>query len=316
MEESGHYYTVYFTSLSVGFDPAIAYRHAVLAQMPDQVNWLDAAHMHILQCRSGSEVNLSGREQAVDRRWRYSIEYGLHSLPDWNGGHTSSEFQRTATRNMLNAEDPASLKFGLLLHRLGDTYAHSIMGNEKEMYTVTRSGRVEACFSPYNIGHARHMHDPDYPFLRTGLFDQYLTDLYTVLNNKARDRANAHLVRRSPVLSLDQIKAVFKRILTDPHGRVQETLQLMEQTMQANQGGVTPTGPYMDRAQIHLIQAIREASVKYLGIAMESYQPERSTGRTLPQFLREHRELAPLQIDETKINDAVRGIQRTLETAR
>ena len=34
MEESGHYYTVYITSLAVGFSEPLAYQHATITHRP------------------------------------------------------------------------------------------------------------------------------------------------------------------------------------------------------------------------------------------------------------------------------------------
>ena len=58
MEEAGHYYTVYYTSLAVGFREDVAYTQAVLAQMPDEISWLDAASLHKLTLQYGAMAYL------------------------------------------------------------------------------------------------------------------------------------------------------------------------------------------------------------------------------------------------------------------
>src|SRR5260221_11333523 len=90
MEESGHYYTVYFTSLSVGFAEDVAYQQAVMAQMPDEVGWLDAANLHTDECLGFKEFDLNSNKLKVPNEWRYLVEYALHSLPDKRTANTSS----------------------------------------------------------------------------------------------------------------------------------------------------------------------------------------------------------------------------------
>ena len=190
MEEGGHYYTVYYASLAAGFNNDTARKQAVLAQMPDEVGWLDASNMHKKQCIGSNETDLRGTNRSVPSQWRYEVENGLHSLPEVTdtAETRSSSFQRSYTTGLLLRESPVSLKFGLLLHRLGDSYAHSIMHNESYMYTVTRTDK---CFSDPNLsnfGHLRHMHDPDYAFLRTDLFYSYLGNLYAILLKKVNEK--------------------------------------------------------------------------------------------------------------------------------
>jgi len=297
MEESGHYYTVYFTSLAVGFKEEIAYRHAVLAQLPDEVGWLDAANMHINQCSRSKEYDLNGNKRRVDYRWRYDIEYAIHSLPDKINGNSSSSFQRSATQKMLSEEDPLSLKFGLLLHRLGDTFAHSMISNETKMYTVSATGDYTQCIPLDSLGHARDGHDPDFPFLRPTLYDKYLTELYNVLNQKARQPRYADYVRKTRPLLLEEIRIIFKKILTDEHGIVSASMRA---------GLIKPT------TQIFFIQQIREHAIRNLGITMKPYAPERIEKQTLTQFLSEHHELDSLAINEQKMNEAVTSIKKDL----
>jgi hypothetical protein len=292
MEESGHYYTVYFTSLAVGFSTDVAYNHASLAQMPDEVGYLDAAHMHILQCVYRSEYNLSGHMQKSAHEWRFLIEFALHSLPDKSGGNASSAFQRMATSRLLARESPISTKFGLLLHRLGDTYAHSIIGNEKKLYTVSSSGNYRDCvkFSD-STGHARDGHDPDYPFLRVDLFIQYLEALYTVLLNKAKSRESMAYIRRVAQMPFSRLSGIFRNILENPHG-------LIHCSMIANLS--------KEAIQKFFIMEIRKACRQEMGVNMETYAPEDKDNQSLGQFLSEHPKLTG--VSESSIIDAIRSI--------
>jgi hypothetical protein len=289
MEESGHYYTVYFTSLAVGFAEDVAYQHALLAQMPDEVGWLDAANMHINECASFREYDLNGAKSTVPNNWRYLIEFVIHSLPDKRLDNASSAAQRKITGSLLLKESPVSLKFGLLLHRLGDTYAHSIMGHETRMYTTSMAG--DQCTSIDSLGHARDFHSPDYPFLRKNLFYEYLSDLYRLLSEKVNSPDSKLFRRAKPVkITAGDIIAIFRYILDDPHGLVRCSMQ----------GGLTT-----ETTRLFFIQQIREAAKKYLGTTLKSYAPERIEKQTLPQFLSEHTELRQLGINQKKIVDAV-----------
>lgn len=297
MEVTGHYYTVYFTSLAVGFNETIAYRHAVLAQMPDEVGWMDAANVHKRQCFNRRERDLNNIDTVISPDLRSDTEYVLHALPDKLSGSRSAFFQQAATRYLLRKESPLSLEFGLLLHRLGDTYAHAVMGNESVMYAVSSSGSSTECMRWDSLGHARHGHAPDYPFLRLEQFDKYITDLYTILNEKARQREFASYTRKVSPRSQEEVRRIFKKLLTDE-------LELIRSSMWARVS--------KDRVQAFFIQKIREQSVSYLGVTMKPYAPERIEKQSLPEFLLEVKELNGMDISERSITDAVGFIRHDL----
>ncbi len=315
MEESGHYYTVYFTSLAVGFDKDVAYRHALLAQMPDEVMALDAADNHFNECLglyAGSKMtgrkrlDLDDKETAVANEWRYEIEFALHSLPGKGTDNTTSAKQREITGNLLKKESPVSLKFGLLLHRLGDTYAHSVIDDESQLYTVATGQNqcasipwylptvkdscyqavwTDICVNPYGAGHGlRAGHDPDYPFLRPALFYQYLTDLYKILSEKVNSPDSR--MYRGPnlnILSVYQIFRVFREIIEGPHSIISKDLREKKKSEE-----IVPD----------FIAEIRHAAIKYLGVTMEPYSPERRENQTLSEFIRDHeKELGPKGMD-------------------
>jgi hypothetical protein len=302
MEESGHYYTVYFTSLAVGFAEDVAYQQAVMAQMPDEVGWLDAANLHTDECLGFKEYDLNSNKVKVPNEWRYLVEYALHSLPDKRTANTSSDYQRGVTRKLLLQESPVSLKFGMLLHRLGDTYAHSIMGNEKKMYTVAEN--TDVCSSLDSLGHARDSHNPDYPFLRPGLFYLYLDDLYNILLKKVNSPESQLYRRRMlSVLSADNIKKIFHDILEDPNGMVM--FSLMNNMVYGSSYTMT---------QQMLIDQIRKAAVKYLKVEMKPYAPEKSGGLTLREFLSQHEELRQMGINSDSITNSLNSIYKGVTT--
>ncbi|MEP6747604.1 MAG: DUF6765 family protein [Bacteroidota bacterium] len=330
MEESGHYYTVYFTSLAVGFAEDVAYQHAVLAQMPDEVGWLDASNVHQAQCRGIDEYDLRGVKRRIPAGWRFNIEFALHSLPgtdpDDNGRERFSKnpaVQFAATRNMLLRENPISLEFGLLLHRLGDTFAHTVMGTEQKgqvprLYTVSNVDgmswpeiqpmfmmspvatvallelnpqHIGECVRIDSLGHLKNMHDPDYPYLRKPLYYDYLTQLYKLLLTKHDESGSVSYRRQNGfTVSEAEINAIFRNILDDPYG-------LVNYSMFRRQPAETTIG--------YFIGKIREASRRHLGIEMKPYEPEKIEKQTLPEFLRDHKELKKLGITPEKIERAI-----------
>jgi hypothetical protein len=313
MEEGGHYYTVYYTSLAVGFKEAVAYRHAVLSQMPDEVLWMDAAHMQTQQCRGyfgGRETDLNNVTRYVPADERYRVQYGLHSLPGrgLNEATRSSAYQRQITSLELSKQSPVSLKFGLLLHRLGDTYAHSKMGHEQTMYTVTQTDK---CFSADNykesFGHLFDMHDPDYPFLRQNLFFSYLQNLYQVLFNKLQEPASASYRKNISARPFHQVKGDFEILfmrLTDRARADEKQMQDSMNMFAESSGSTAPATSSVTKAK-WLIEEIRTAALRNLNVQMRRYSPEREDGMSLNQFLGNHPELNDLNINSNNLTDTI-----------
>jgi hypothetical protein len=342
MEESGHYYTVYFTSLAVGFEKDIAKRQALLAQMPDEVGWTDAANMHINQCanrpaslaagafssvaggvfgglaggyaadRYFQEYDLGGKLQRVPNEWRYTIEFALHSLKDKSGGSVSSQYQRDITRRLLLKNAPDSLTFGLLLHRLGDTYAHSTMANENIMYTTTSTDKFTECIpllADDSLGHRKDMHDPDYPHLRTELFDKYLRDLHSILEAKYNENVTR---RNSPnkkkTLTAVELSGIFKDIfnnLKKTHSTRHTTYGRGGMMVVGDENAARPA----DDIVKDFIAAIRKKCYESLGIEMDKYAPEKIEKQTLGEFLNDHR--AELQgVNRETLTQAIYAIYR------
>ncbi len=309
MDEGGHYYTVYYTSLAVGYNEKIAYRHAVLSQMADEVGWMDAANLHKAQCSFQSRPNLNGVSQSIPPNWRYSIEYGLHSLPgkSLNANTRSSAYQRQHTTRALAKEDAASLEFGLLLHRLGDTYAHSKINGESTMYTV--SGADEFCVSNplTSIGHGHRNHDPDYAFLRPKLFFSYVENLYTVLYNKLQDASSKNYRRGVPARPYHQVENDFKYVFDQLERAAIQAYRIANDAIPAIARGHGAFAPPIDKEQKTrwLINFIRSATTRNLQITMQPYEPEKYEDLTLAEFLKQHPELNDLNINRNSIEQAV-----------
>lgn len=72
----------------------------------------------------------------------------------------------------------------MLLHRLGDSFAHREIGNESKVYDT-------------GLGHARHGTDPDKVLRRPGLYDDYVRLLVDVL----AERQNLSVKERNEIKS-------------------------------------------------------------------------------------------------------------------
>ncbi|NSL86281.1 insecticidal toxin complex protein [Chitinophaga sp. Mgbs1] len=184
--EAGHYYTVLFISLAAGFDNETSFKNAFYAQMPDEIESLDAIEqqkskvgmdlMTILNSKSKDKTDAIAERDLVHR--------GLHTL---TGGDTSAS--RDLTRKALESAKPGSLEFGFLLHRFGDTYAHSRMRNESILYDT-------------GAGHLGDMHDPDLINKRPELYVQYVNDLFSTLSK----------VSGKPRMSKEEVNELVLRV--------------------------------------------------------------------------------------------------------
>lgn len=307
MEAGGHYYTVYYTSLAVGYKQEIAYKHALLAQMPDQVGWLDAAHMQVTEAKiRGSEVDLGGISRVVTTHERARIQAGPHSLvPNHLSNEIkSSAYQRRFTIDRLMGESPTSLRFGLLLHRLGDSYAHSRIDDNTKMYSISSNSLFMWTKLGESAGHLFDMHDPDYPFLRTkDIFFPYLQQLYNVLFNKLNEKNNIQYKRNgyTPV-SFSQLKSVFENIFSNLVTRQKQFGQAHARYTKA--GMVYPKAGNEEVTR-WFISEVRTALGRIRGVTIEKYDPENQQLKTLRQFLSDHRELQDLNINAADMNSAI-----------
>jgi len=303
MEESGHYYTVYYTSLAVGFRQRTAYRHAVLAQMPDEVSRLDATSVAINNCTYRPTHNLSGKWSQVSDQERYRVQSGGHALVNkYASTQTkSSAFTRRHTGNMLMAENPESLKFGLLLHRLGDSYAHSIIGNESQMYSISPRGE---CLSLDDHGHLRDMHEPDFPFKRKQLFYTYLEHLYNVLSRKVAEYPQFKREGFTPK-TYNEIRLRFQDMFAKAERKGPIITRQNQNINMATRGAANRNTDVDENIASALMEEIRQDAHLTLHIDMATYRPENESGYTLPEFLKKHTELNDLHINEQNVTSAL-----------
>ena len=115
------------------------------------------------------------------------IQRSVHAL---TGGDASAT--RSATGHALRHFAPGSLEFGLLLHRFGDSYAHTIL-NEPQGWLGFLQDRGPDRLYPTGYGHLLDFHAPDQIEQRPRLYGQYVQDLFATLGpfaGKARLSSN------------------------------------------------------------------------------------------------------------------------------
>ena len=157
---AGHYYTVYFVLLAAGVDPTTAKTLALYAQMPDQVDELDATS-------AGVDMMVSVRDAPVLRD--IQIQMGLHAL---TGGDAEQETAGRAKR--LKNAALGSFEFGLALHAYGDSYAHRQISHPSRMYDPGFGHAVEYV-------HFRDAHSPDFTNRRCLLFKRYGCEMFDLV---------------------------------------------------------------------------------------------------------------------------------------
>ena len=244
--EAGHYYTVYFLSLAAGFSPATAYRNAAFAQMPDEAHQLDAFSQQVdtlasclsLAGGSPSMAQVQAYADTVDRR--NLVQQRIHAL---TGGSSASE--QAKTRDALLKATPGTVEFGLLLHRFGDSYAHSEMKNEGKLYGT-------------GFGHAKHSTNPDRISSRPELYATYVEHLFDTLSAVAakenlRPRLDIAKVREfaATVASAQRLEFAFPessyplRILTDEKAQIPLIRELADEMLGAC-GALQPYAPEVE----------------------------------------------------------------------
>jgi hypothetical protein len=85
--------------------------------------------------------------------------------------------ERLVSEKMVRQSEPGTLEFGLALHRFGDSYAHSIFGDEEHMYE-TGWGHFQGSVMPWK-------QDPDEIQNRPELYLDYAKHLFKVLSDVA-----------------------------------------------------------------------------------------------------------------------------------
>jgi len=203
---AGHYWTVYLASLAAGLSKASSFVNAFYAQMPDQVDELDATEAgksvvpHTLALAIPGDYGVN--KLLVDR----SVQLGLHALTGRDSaGETHFRMQ------ILKAFKPDTFEFSLALHPFGDSYAHRKIDDPTKMYTFPFGHLVEmARLDGHSI---RNPHAPDFVNTRAALYREYGLAMFDLFVDKwktvpkiDRDKFSDHLDKISSLMGdLDQI---------------------------------------------------------------------------------------------------------------
>ncbi len=139
---AGHYWTIYSMSMLAGLSKQDAMDNAFYAQMPDQVDELDATQEGYAFFWNYPRV-FAG-DDGADRVLRTrAVQMGLHALSGWN-----AEYETRYRTNILKTLKPGSFEFALALHPFGDSFAHRIVNGGERMY-----------YGP--LGHAKEINPRD-----------------------------------------------------------------------------------------------------------------------------------------------------------
>jgi len=163
--EAGHYYTTLIVAEAVGFSARDAMTLAFFSQLPDEVDEFDA-----IELRKG---DLFGGELGESIG---VLQPFLHALLSSGISETETNLTRKA---LLNSRDDLQAA-GLLIHRLGDTFSHRQINDERYLYSTGN-------------GHGGDGAEPDIIQRRPELYQEYvrnLTETLAQLNGLDEDTTN------------------------------------------------------------------------------------------------------------------------------
>ena len=163
--EAGHYYTTYYVALRAGYTDAEAQQLAVYSQLPDEVAALDA----ITVFKRSIDLSSNELDDLSDR-----VQIGFHAL---SGGNAELETERTLSAIKTAGDDLTTT--GLLIHRLGDTFAHR---QTAEYGGESNPDRVRTFETGW--GHKEPMYAPDTIQRRPELYLDYVETLAGALAQK------------------------------------------------------------------------------------------------------------------------------------
>lgn len=161
---AGHYYTTYITTLISGMSDAQARELAYWSEYPDFNN----LHLDAIDALSNYPLGVAER-----------IQNYLHSLTD------NPAKRRCVLTHLLQQPGLQPWQRGLLLHALGDAYAHSW-----ELFG-------EHGFPP-PLGHAIGGHAPDYIGNAPSKWQSYVQNLYGLLGGGPNNPALGNFLSSAP----------------------------------------------------------------------------------------------------------------------
>lgn len=156
--EAGHFYTTYLVARAAGYSDARAFQFAYWSQYPDE----DSSY-----------------EAIKSKQDHLEIQKSIHSL---TGGDPSK--LRKYLECLLKSDAFGDDEKGLLIHALGDSYAHAYPTQRRlpgrQGGWVPDGGEL---MNPPVIGHALSGHTPDYIASNPAKYANYVDQLYGVLSS-------------------------------------------------------------------------------------------------------------------------------------
>ncbi|MBO0932452.1 hypothetical protein [Fibrella aquatilis] len=311
MEESGHYYSVYYVSIAVGFLNRIARQHAFFAQMPDEVSMLDATDLEVSYLFRTGDIPSS---RLVPNSWRLRVEHGLHAL---TGRSAAAEQERTR-QLLLATRDTDFVRLGLLLHRFGDTYAHTQIDHPDILYFADPAFPLT---DRAGHGHLRHGHTPDEPWGlgRRALMRRYLTDLYQLFDTMAqRNPMNLRPTLATNKVSLAQVIDDFSMAEQAVDIMIRRRQEACVDSVYDGRRSIPMACFNQDAgAQREYITVLRRRITERTGgISFDPYEPEDQDLLTWQEFRERYRASYPElnQYNDQTIRDAVRQINAETNT--
>jgi hypothetical protein len=201
---AGHYWTVYYASMMAGLPKQDAMDNAFYAQMPDQVDELDATDEGEGYLPNYIGFVIPGDGAANRMLRRRAVQMGLHALSGW-----AAESETTYRKNILKTLDAGTFEFGLALHPFGDSFAHRIVGGGARMYSGPAGHAVEAhpkdCLKVVSAGGMKaacfeNAYAVDNVSRRADLYVRYGLEMYDLILSKwgtrpavDREKVEGHL---------------------------------------------------------------------------------------------------------------------------
>lgn len=303
MEESGHYYTVYFVALAVGYSKQASKEYAFYAQMPDEVENLDAVHLEkkqvkltLLKLLSDSIASKPVRElvksiTASENQWRMMVELGLHSLTGFE-----AKIQQEKTKSLLRSTSTKDVvRFGFLLHRLGDTYAHTWLENPEMLY------RTDSSMIHSDRGHGKDGTHPDHPWEREDVYFKYVDELYSIFIESVKHPDSKLRMRNGKPLSVGDAKEVLRLAIVE--ARKYSEKIIVKQGVRVDSlevdfnlckirplTGVSFTGCTKpeEEAQVFFSEVIRREIYRLFEIVVDEYTPENNGLISLDAFIQKY----------------------------
>jgi RHS repeat-associated protein len=196
--QSGHYYNTFYVAARLGYPEALAQKLAFYAQLPDQVDKLDAmgmtsrsilASMSMMSGDQGTRNNAQHRRAQEIIQWQQTVHTVLHVLTGRPGVLETQTIQASIDQA---GDDWATV--GLLVHPLGDSFAHR-----------KPNGMM---YSPL-IGHGMDGTAPDRIQRNQKRFSEYTDVLIDTLSKTAK----AQGVQLTGGVSADQIRKELRAVM-------------------------------------------------------------------------------------------------------